>query len=55
MIAEGDRRGADARNPDSLTGRFLREPLRHPVQPRRAVIDKSVSFIEVQEGEACTT
>jgi excinuclease ABC subunit A len=23
--------------PDSLTGRFLREPLRHPLQPRRAV------------------
>jgi excinuclease ABC subunit A len=24
-------------NPDSVTGRFLREPLRHPVKPRRAV------------------
>ena len=27
--------------PDSLTGRFLREPLRHPVQPRRAVTAKT--------------
>ena len=25
------------KQPDSLTGRFLRNPLRHPVQPRRAV------------------
>ncbi|HYX67379.1 MAG TPA: excinuclease ABC subunit A, partial [Burkholderiales bacterium] len=25
------------RQPDSLTGRFLREPLRHPLQPRRPV------------------
>ncbi len=25
------------RNPDSLTGRFLREPLRHPLHERRAV------------------
>ncbi|MGH6629423.1 MAG: excinuclease ABC subunit UvrA, partial [Burkholderiales bacterium] len=27
--------------PDSLTGKFLREPLRHPIQPRRAVTQKS--------------
>ncbi|MGH6628951.1 MAG: excinuclease ABC subunit UvrA, partial [Burkholderiales bacterium] len=27
--------------PDSLTGKFLREPLRHPLQPRRAVTQKS--------------
>jgi len=26
-------------NPDSLTGRYLREPLRHPLHPRRAVND----------------
>jgi excinuclease ABC subunit A len=25
------------RQPDSITGRFLREPLRHPLHPRRAV------------------
>ena len=25
------------RNPDSITGKFLREPLRHPSKPRRAV------------------
>jgi hypothetical protein len=23
--------------PDSVTGRFLAQPLRHPLQPRRAV------------------
>jgi len=27
--------------PESLTGRFLRQPLRHPLQPRRAVNSKS--------------
>ena len=27
--------------PDSLTGRFLREPLRHPLQTRRAVTSKT--------------
>jgi len=27
--------------PDSLTGKFLKEPLRHPIQPRRAVTSKS--------------
>ena len=36
VIAEGS---ADelTRHADSLTGRFLRSPLRHPLQPRRAV------------------
>ncbi|MGH8705788.1 MAG: excinuclease ABC subunit UvrA, partial [Burkholderiales bacterium] len=29
------------RQPDSITGRFLAEPLRHPLQPRRAVSRKS--------------
>ena len=33
-------------NPDSLTGHFLRQPLRHPVQPRRKV-DKATPAIEV--------
>ena len=28
--------------PDSLTGKFLREPLRHPLQPRRAVSIKDL-------------
>src|SRR6185436_10377677 len=30
--------------PDSLTGKFLREPLRHPIQPRRKVSRKDVSL-----------
>ncbi len=30
--------------PQSLTGRFLREPLRHPLQPRRAVSSKDSSI-----------
>ncbi len=36
VVAEGT---ADelSRHPDSITGHFLREPLRHPVQPRRPV------------------
>ncbi|MSQ62862.1 MAG: excinuclease ABC subunit A [Betaproteobacteria bacterium] len=38
----------DAQNlmklPDSLTGRFLREPLKHPLQPRRAVTSKSLDL-----------
>ena len=33
-------------NPDSLTGHFLRAPLQHPLQPRRA-IDKSTPSVEV--------
>ncbi len=28
-------------HPDSLTGKFLREPLRHPLQPRRPVSQKN--------------
>ncbi len=35
--------------PDSLTGRFLREPLRHPIQPRRAVTSKS-SELKIQKA-----
>jgi excinuclease ABC subunit A len=31
-------------HPESLTGRFLREPLRHPVQPRRRVSSKDPSL-----------
>ena len=34
------------RNPDSLTGRFLRNPLQHPLQPRRPVA-KSAPAVEV--------
>jgi excinuclease ABC subunit A len=35
------------RDPNSLTGKFLREPLKHPLQPRRAV-GKNVPAIEVR-------
>ncbi len=43
VVAEGT---ADelSRNPDSITGRFLREPLKHPVQPRRPVNRKTPSI-----------
>ncbi|MCW5593085.1 MAG: excinuclease ABC subunit A, partial [Burkholderiales bacterium] len=42
VVAEGT---ADelSRHPDSITGRFLREPLKHPVQPRRPVNRKTPS------------
>ncbi|MEO8145172.1 MAG: excinuclease ABC subunit UvrA, partial [Betaproteobacteria bacterium] len=36
--------------PDSLTGKFLREPLRHPVQPRRAVTSKSFD-LKIQKAK----
>jgi len=43
VVAEGT---ADelSRNPDSITGKFLREPLKHPVQPRRPVNRKTPSI-----------
>jgi len=34
-------------NPNSLTGKFLREPLRHPVQPRRKV-SKDLDFLKIR-------
>ncbi len=40
VIAEGDVEEL-MRRPDSLTGRFLKEPLRHPLQPRRPVSAKT--------------
>ena len=36
VVAEGDAE-ALMRNPESVTGRFLKAPLRHPLQPRRKV------------------
>jgi excinuclease ABC subunit A len=49
VIAEGA--AADLmRHPDSLTGRFLRSPLLHPVQPRRAV-PRGHPCIEVQKAK----
>ncbi len=43
VVAEGT---ADelSRNPKSITGKFLREPLKHPVQPRRPVNRKTPSI-----------
>lgn len=32
-------------NPDSITGRFLREPLRHPAQPHRPVVARTESLL----------
>ena len=43
VIGEGDAR-ALMKLPDSLTGKFLREPLRHPLQPRRKVLRKDFSL-----------
>ncbi|MDH4190210.1 MAG: ATP-binding cassette domain-containing protein, partial [Betaproteobacteria bacterium] len=40
VIAQGTAKDL-AKNPDSITGRFLKQPLRHPVQPRRAVTKKT--------------
>ncbi|MBV8030483.1 MAG: excinuclease ABC subunit UvrA, partial [Betaproteobacteria bacterium] len=37
-------------NPQSLTGKFLKEPLRHPLQPRRPVNGKH-DFLEIQEAK----
>jgi excinuclease ABC subunit A len=36
--------------PDSLTGRFLAEPLRHPLQPRREVSSRS-DFVEIRQAK----
>ncbi len=46
IVAEGTAAQIEA-NPASLTGRFLREPLRHPLQDRRAV-DASTPSIAVR-------
>jgi excinuclease ABC subunit A len=45
VVAQGDAAALMAA-PDSLTGRFLREPLRHPLQPRRPVA-KDTPSVEV--------
>ncbi|MDQ3027056.1 MAG: excinuclease ABC subunit UvrA [Pseudomonadota bacterium] len=46
IVAQGNAEELKA-NPDSLTGHFLRYPLQHPVQPRRAV-PRTGPAIEVQ-------
>jgi len=43
VIAEGDAEDL-MQQPDSVTGRFLRNPLKHPVQPRRT---GKTNFIEI--------
>jgi excinuclease ABC subunit A len=49
VIAEGS--AADLmEQPDSLTGRFLKEPLKHPLQPRRPV-SRRTDCIEVQKAK----
>ena len=45
VVAEGTAEELKA-NPASLTGHFLREPLKHPLQPRRPV-DKGTPAIEI--------
>ena len=45
VIAEGSAEDLMA-NPESLTGRFLKSPLRHPIHPRR-VVAKSTPSIEI--------
>ncbi|HTS84137.1 MAG TPA: excinuclease ABC subunit UvrA [Usitatibacter sp.] len=45
IVAEGTAEELKA-HPTSLTGRFLRSPLRHPLQPRRA-INRSTPSVEV--------
>jgi excinuclease ABC subunit A len=46
VVAEGDA-AALTRVPESITGRFLAAPLRHPLQPRRGVNGKTPS-VEVR-------
>jgi excinuclease ABC subunit A len=43
VVAEG-RAGDLVRSPDSLTGRFLAEPLRHPLAPRRDVTASTLAI-----------
>ena len=48
VIAEGS--AADLmEHPDSLTGRFLKEPLKHPLQPRRPV-SRRTGCVEVHKA-----
>jgi excinuclease ABC subunit A len=48
VVAQGDAEELIA-HPSSLTGKFLREPLRHPVQPRRPVSKRNDS-LEVKKA-----
>ncbi len=46
IVAQGNSEELKA-NPDSLTGHFLRFPLKHPLQPRRAV-PRTAPAVEIQ-------
>jgi excinuclease ABC subunit A len=48
VVAQGDAEDLMAQ-PESLTGRFLRQPLRHPLQPRRPV-SRSGEFLQVHKA-----
>ncbi len=48
VIAQGDAEDL-MQHPESLTGKFLRQPLTHPVQPRRAV-SKGAGFLEIKKA-----
>ncbi|HUQ24952.1 MAG TPA: excinuclease ABC subunit UvrA, partial [Burkholderiales bacterium] len=47
VVAQGDADDLMA-DPQSLTGRFLRDPLRHPLQPRRSV--RKTDCLEIQKA-----
>jgi excinuclease ABC subunit A len=49
VIAQGDSEDLMA-HPESLTGRFLRDPLRHPLQPRRPV-SRNGEFLHVHKAK----
>ncbi len=46
VVAQGDAEEL-IQHPESLTGKFLREPLRHPLQPRRGA---SKDYLEIQKA-----
>ncbi|MGQ0655583.1 MAG: excinuclease ABC subunit UvrA [Betaproteobacteria bacterium] len=46
VIADGSAEDLIA-HPDSITGRFLRQPLRHPLQPRRP-ISRKIDCLEIK-------
>jgi excinuclease ABC subunit A len=49
VVAEGDAEEL-AKHPASVTGRFLKNPLMHPVQPRRPVNGRN-EFLEIEKAK----
>ncbi|HEX2198680.1 MAG TPA: excinuclease ABC subunit UvrA, partial [Burkholderiales bacterium] len=49
VIAQGDAEDL-MQHPQSLTGKFLRQPLKHPLQPRRAV-PRGAEFLDVRKAQ----